>query len=130
MNIALSQGDSVQTAVEIMGRRNVGAVLVVEQGSLVGIFSERDVMTRVLSRGMDPHRIPLAEVMTRNVVVASKDETAESCLQKMESLACRHLPVMDGDTPIAMLSVRDLMRAVLRNKEGHLRMLEEYVKSY
>jgi len=116
-------------AAQLMGEKNVGIVMVIDAGSLVGVFSERDFMRRVIGVGKDPEKTTLAEVMTKRVVIAREDDDAEICLEKMEKEGCRHLPVVSGDKPMAMLSIRDLMRYALRAREIDLKMLKEYVAS-
>jgi len=129
VNYSVAPGDTVMKAAQLMGEKNVGIVMVIDAGSLVGVFSERDFMRRVIGVGKDPKKTTLAEVMTKRVVIAREDDDAEICLEKMEKEGCRHLPVVSGDKPMAMLSIRDLMRYALRAREIDLKMLKEYVAS-
>jgi len=121
--------DTVIGAAKIMGKNNVGIVMVVEGDSLVGVFSERDLIRRVISVGKDPAKTKVSEVMTKRVVIARETDDAEACLKKMEQEDCRHLPIVVDGKPMAMLSIRDLMRHVLRVRETDLKMLEDYVAS-
>lgn len=117
----------VADAVRYMAEKNIGAVPVMDGTRLVGVFSERDVITRVLARGMDASSTPVAEVMTKKIVVADATESHESCLQKMKVAHCRHLPVVSGEQLVGMVSLRDLLMLDLDEKERNLEYLESYI---
>jgi len=110
-----------------MSEGRVGAIPIIEGERLVGIFSERDLMTRVVVAGRDPHRTRVEAVMTHKVVVAAIDEPVERCLEKMQRAGCRHLPVVQDGRVIAMLSMRDLMRDELEEQEQEIRSLRSYI---
>lgn len=120
-------GSTVAEAARLMGERNVGIVMVMEGEKLVGVLSERDVIRRLLAKGKDPTTAKVDDIMTRDVVTATEAEDPEYCLRKMEQEGCRHMPVVSGDRVVAMVSIKDLMRNILRNKAEDLKMLEEYV---
>lgn len=117
----------VADAVRYMAKENIGAVPVMDGNRLVGIFSERDVITRVMAQGLDAAAVSVAEVMTRKIVVASATESHESCLQKMKVAHCRHLPVVSGGDLVGMVSLRDLLMMDLDEKERNLEYLESYI---
>jgi CBS domain-containing protein len=94
---------------------------------LVGIFSERDIITRIIAKGIDPKSAKVSDVMTSKIVVASADETPESCLQKMQQAHCRHLPIVSGDQLLGMVSVRDLLMLDLDEKERNIEYLQSYI---
>lgn len=123
----VQQSVNVLEAVKYMAEKNVGAVAVLDGSRLVGIFSERDVLVRVLSKNLDPQRTPIVQVMTKNLIVAEKDEDEESCLRKMKSANCRHLPVVSGDTLIGMISLRDLLQVELTERDEKLQYLTSYL---
>ncbi len=127
VNYSVSPQDSVAKAAQLMAEKNVGIVMVLEDLRLVGVFSERDLIRRVLAKGQPPEKVLVDEVMTRRVVIARAQDDPEMCLQKMEDENCRHLPVFSGEKPVGMLSIRDLMRYILSLKEDDLKMLEQYV---
>ena len=110
-----------------MSEGRVGAIPIIEGERLVGIFSERDLMTRVVVAGRDAHRTRVEEVMTHKVVVAGIDESVERCLEKMQRAGCRHLPVVQDGRVIAMLSMRDLMRDEIEEQEEEIRHLRSYI---
>lgn len=129
VNYTVSPDDTCLMAAQLMSRHNVGIVMVVEKDSLLGVFSERDFIRRIVGENKDPATTKISEVMTKRVVIARDNDDAEACLKKMEKESCRHLPVVSGGKPVAMVSIRDLMRHILRTKETDLKMLEDYVAS-
>jgi len=118
---------TVEEAARYMTEKNVGAVPVVDRVRLVGIFSERDIITRIIAKGIDPKSAKVSDVMTSKIVVASADETPESCLQKMQQAHCRHLPIVSGDQLLGMVSVRDLLMLDLDEKERNIEYLQSYI---
>ena len=122
----ISSDKSVRETAEIMADKNVGALPVVEGERLVGLFSERDVVKRVISKGLDPSVTQLSSVMTKNLVVATAEEEVSACLSKMQQAHCRHLPVVQGERLVGFISLRDLLQKDLSDKSKDL----EYLKSY
>ncbi len=118
---------SVWDVARLMVTKNIGAVPVLDGDRLVGIFSERDLMTRVIVAGKYPQRTPVGEVMTRELVVAEAGESVESCLQKMQQINARHLPVVSGDKLIGMVSIRDLLQVGLEAKDDEIKHLTAYI---
>lgn len=110
-----------------MSEGRVGAIPIIEGERLVGIFSERDLMTRVVVPGKDASRTRVEEVMTHKVVVASIEESVERCLEKMQRAGCRHLPVVQDGRVISMLSMRDLLRDEIEEQEEEIRSLRSYI---
>ena len=101
---------TVSEAVRTMTENNVGIVVVLETDRLVGVFSERDVVRRVIDKGMDPTVTPVEEAMTRELVVASEEEDCRAAMRLMDAANIRHLPVMRRTQLVSMLSIRDLIR--------------------
>ncbi len=124
---AMQQNDTIAEAASIMEANNVGIVAVLEGERLVGVLSERDVVRRVVNRGLDPLRTAAGEVMTRNLVVATPDEDYETAMRKMDIANIRHLPIVDGDRMVSMLSIRDLMRVDMARMTEEIRYLQEYL---
>lgn len=118
---------TVMDAVRYMAQVRRGAVPVIDGDGLVGMFSERDLMLRVVLAGKDPENTKVADVMTRDLVVAPADSTHAECLAKMLKMHFRHLPVVDGDRLIGLISVRDLMESEADRKEQEINMLNYYV---
>ncbi len=110
---------SVREAVAVMAEREVGAVLVMTEDRLVaGIFSERDLLVRVVDAGRDPGTTPLSLVMTRDVRFVSPGTTVEAALALMHVLGFRHLLVIEGPRVFGLVSMRDLMFQMIRRGEG------------
>lgn len=117
----------VREAVQVMTANNVGIVLVLEGERLVGVFSERDVVRRVVDRGLDPDITPVGEVMTTDLVVGDPDEDYLSAMRKMDQANIRHLLVVKGPQMLSMLSIRDLIRVDMQDKGDEIRYLREYL---
>ncbi|HET7874140.1 MAG TPA: CBS domain-containing protein [Methylomirabilota bacterium] len=117
----------VSDAVRMMAQHNVGIVIVLDGHRLAGVFSERDVVRRVVDRGLDPVRTPVGEVMTREVIVADADEDYQSAMRKVDQANIRHLLVVKGDTMLSMISIRDLIRVDMQDKGEELKYLREYL---
>jgi len=111
-----------------MSDGRIGAIPIIEGERLVGIFSERDLMTRVVVAGRDPRVTRVAEVMTHDVVTAGLDESVDRCLQKMQRAGCRHLPVVHDGRVISMLSMRDLLRDEIEEQDEEIRHLRAYIQ--
>ncbi|HZU23665.1 MAG TPA: CBS domain-containing protein [Terriglobales bacterium] len=119
--------DSVLHTARYMVEHNIGAVPVLNEGQLEGIFSERDIMKRVLVEGLDPASTRVAEVMTRNPLVVSPDDKIEHCLVLMKQHGFRHLPVCNGRKLEGFLSLRDLLLHEVNEKDGEVRLMREYM---
>jgi len=125
--ITVQDSDSVQSAAEKMADHNIGAVPVLENERLVGIFTERDIIGKVVAPGKDITLINVHEVMTRNLVFAYADDTIDVCSTKMKGANIRHLPVIDGEHLIGILSIRDLLAYDMSEKEETIEFLEQYI---
>ncbi len=118
---------SVRNAAERMAERNIGAVAVVEKGTLTGVFSERDIMSRVVAKGLDPDATEVSDVMSRELVVAGPTEDVLSAIQKMHSIGSRHLPIVDDGKLVGMISIRDLLEVDDRDQRDKATFLSELV---
>ena len=120
---------SVMEAAEFMAGRRIGAVCVLdEEGRLIGVFSERDLLNRVVVLKHDPVSMKLGEVTSPLRAVIRCDETPHQALERMEQIGSRHLPVVDGEKWVGMLSMRDLLRVELGEQGDELRLLHEYIQ--
>lgn len=120
---------TVQDAAEFMASRNVGAVCVVDDaGKLLGVISERDVLRRVVVLRRDPTSTQVGEVTSELRAVINCDETPHQALERMELIGTRHLPVVDGERWVGMLSMRDLMRVELGEQGDEIKLLHEYIQ--
>jgi len=127
--LVLDRHASALDAARAMTERVVGATLIVDAaGKPAGIFTERDLMTRVLVAGLDPAEVELESVMTRQLLTAHVDEPIEKVQREMQRLHVRHLPVVDATgRVIALLSSRDLLRHDLERREQELREMHDYI---
>jgi CBS domain-containing protein len=123
----LTTKQSVREAARYMTERRVGAVCVLEGSRLAGVLSERDIMGRVVARGLDLDATTVGEVMTRELVVAHAGDSHEDGLRCMKQAGCRHLPVVDGDNLLGMVSQRDLLQVDLSEKDEEIRWLNAYI---
>jgi len=124
---SVQRDETVREAVQLMTANNVGIVLVLEDERLVGVFSERDVVRRVVDRGLDPDVTPVGDVMTRQIVVGDPDEDYQSAMRKMDQANIRHLLVVKGAQMLSMISIRDLIRVDMQDKGEEIRYLREYL---
>jgi CBS domain-containing protein len=123
--LALPPDASVREAARAMANRNVGSVMVVEGGKLVGIFTERDALVRVLAAELDPAATKLSVVMVRKVLTISPDRSLGNALHRMRDNGFRHMPVVENGMPIGMVSVRDALAADLFQFETEEELKEQ-----
>ncbi len=124
---AVSPTATVLDAVEAMNRERVGALVVRDGEALVGMFTERDVLTRVVASGRDPAATPVGTVMTRDLVTVGPEITVEQAMAVITERRCRHLPVVEGGRLVGLLSSGDLTRWVTRNQAWHIEDLVNYI---
>jgi CBS domain-containing protein len=128
--VATSPGVTVRAACELMMREAVGAVVVLDEGRLVGIFSERDVVGRVIIPRRDPDTTPVSEVMTRNVATANAEMTEEQVMDLMHQGKFRHLPVVDtAGSVTGVISIRHLLKKRVEELDKHTESLVAYMSA-
>ena len=125
--LSANSTDTVLRTARFMVEHNIGAVPVLSNGELAGIFSERDIMKRVLVEGRDPAGTAVADVMTRNPLVVTPDEPLDKCLMLMKQHGFRHLPVCNGRKLEGFLSLRDLLMRECDEKDGEVKLMREYI---
>ncbi|HEY0712902.1 MAG TPA: CBS domain-containing protein [Polyangia bacterium] len=118
---------SISEAIARMNEKNIGSVLVMDGERMVGIFTERDVLTRVVPRGLDPAKMPVTEVMTQRPITIGPNTTVEEAMMVVSDTRRRHLPVIDGGRVIGMISIGDLNRWVVRDQKRTIDDLIDYV---
>src|SRR5438270_920419 len=126
-SIHAARSENVRNVAQKMSEKNVGAVAVLDSGKLVGVFSERDLMTRVVARGLNPDNTTVEDVMTRSIVVADPVEDIDAALDKMNQIGCRHLPVVDRGKLVGMISLRDLLIEDDETQRKRAKFLNELV---
>ncbi|PYX64518.1 MAG: hypothetical protein DMG74_12630 [Acidobacteria bacterium] len=120
---------TVLDVAQAMVDRNIGAVPVLEDGLLVGIFSERDLMKKVVVEGRDASRTRVGDVMTPDPLTVAPSEELEACMLLMRQHGFRHLPISDGKQLKGMVSLRDIMLRDLTEKDDEVRMMRAYIHS-
>jgi len=125
----IQPNQTVFEAASYMVDRNVGAVPVLDDTKLVGIFSERDIMRRVVTEGRDPLTTRIADVMSTDLHTVTPSSSSEEAMCMMQSHAVRHLPVCEGRTLVGFLSLRDLLRCHLDEKSGEAEMMRAYIQT-
>ena len=128
---AVSPNETVREAVRQMNHAGVGAVIVAvivnDHHKLVGIFTERDVLRRVVDQGRNPDTTHVKDVMTSDLFVVQTQTRIEDAMAMMTAHRCRHLPVLDGGELVGLVSIGDLNRWASLNLEAHLQQLTEYI---
>jgi CBS domain-containing protein len=112
-----------------MAGAHVGALLVMDGPHLVGILSERDYARKVVLQGRSSADTPVRDIMTTNVVVTTSNDTSDRCMAVMTEHRIRHLPVVDGDEVIGVISIGDLVKAVIEDQQAELDSLQRYIAS-
>lgn len=120
---------TVYDALKQMADRNVGALVVLQQGELVGIFSERDYARKVALLGKSSRDTPVSEIMTSKVVTIDPDRTAGECMALMTEKRFRHVPVLEGGKLVGVISIGDVVRAVVEEQQFTIKQLERYISS-
>ncbi len=127
--ITLGPSATIAVAAKIMADNLVGSVIVMEGESLVGIFTERDLLNRVVAKALDPQKTLLSQVMSKNVTTIPVSETVEGCFQKMEETKCRHIPVVDGDKVIGVVTMRNILEWLTDEIKEENLFLKNYIQS-
>ena len=107
--------DSALTAMRLMDEKNIGHVVVTEHGAIAGVLSERDCVRRIVLTGKSPELTPVADIMVRDVIKVDLATTFAECLKLMHLHGIRHLPVVENDTPITVISIRDLLAEAVQH---------------
>jgi CBS domain-containing protein len=125
---AVTAQTSIHEAIERMNQRRIGSLLVMDGERLVGIFTERDVLTRVVPQQLDCRRTPVGEVMSRQPVTIPPTRTVSEAMVIMTDTRHRHLPVVQGGKVLGLVSIGDLTRWVVRDQQRTIEDLTDYVQ--
>ncbi|HEX3111364.1 MAG TPA: CBS domain-containing protein [Thermoanaerobaculia bacterium] len=125
--VHVGMSESVSDVARRMREKNVGAVAVLDDGRLVGIFSERDIVTRVVAENRDAAQTPIGVVMTKDLIVADPSDDIDDAVQKMLTGNCRHLPIVKGGNLLGMISIRDLLQIDDERNKAKASFLNELV---
>jgi len=122
-----SPTQSILDSIKLMREKNVGALVVMDNGKPAGVFTERDVLNRVVACECNPAETNVAEVMTTNLVAVDPDTTVEQAMVIMTEKRCRHLPVLDGDELVGVVSSGDLTHWLVRKQNFEIESLVHYI---
>jgi len=126
-NYSVASTDTVLQAIKMMAEARIGAVLVTEGGKIVGIFTERDYLRKGECEGRAAKDTKIKDVMVAKMITVSKDTSLEQCMGLMRQYNIRHLPVVEKDQLVGLVSMRDVISAVLDDKDIEIRGLENYI---
>ena len=121
--------DSVFAALELLAQYEVGALMVMDGGRLVGVFSERDYTRKIALQGRNSKETKVAEIMTAQVLTVTPQTGTRACMALMSERKIRHLPVLEGAMVLGMISIRDIMDDIIESHEATIQQLETYIQS-
>ncbi|QJD79088.1 CBS domain-containing protein [Spirosoma rhododendri] len=124
---SVGSGETVLDALKLMAEKNIGAVLVVDNDELTGIFSERDYARKIVLKGRHSDDTLVRDVMTPNVITIEPEQRLEDCMQIMSDKHIRHLPVMESGKLIGIISINDVVTAIMRDQKTRIDSLESYI---
>ena len=119
----------VLEAIRLMAEKRIGALLVMQAGAMAGIVSERDYARKVVLQGRSSRETPVRDIMTADVVSVRLDDTAQRCMSLVTDRRIRHLPVLEGGHVVGVVSIGDLVKAVIEDQQHELDQLQRYIAS-
>ena len=125
--VSLSADEPVLEAIRLMAEHHIGAVLVMEEGQLIGIASERDYARKVILQGRSSHDTPVAVIMTSPVVCVGPHDSIAECMSIMTEKHIRHLPVIDGEQVVGVISIGDLVKETIEEQKQEISLLQQYI---
>ncbi len=125
--VAVTPGDAVFHALQVMADHNVGSVLVLDDGKLIGIFTERDYARKVILHGKASKDIPVREIMSDKVLYVTPERTVDECMAIMTEMHFRHLPVIDDDQVIGIVSIGDVVKETISHQQFVIQQMEKYI---
>ena len=125
--ISILPDASVLDAIKLMADKGIGALVVIDGGDLKGIVTERDYARKVIIKGRASDTTPVADIMTADVITTSSQQTVNKCMEMMTAKKCRHLPVVDDGELVGMISIGDLVQAIIADQQEEIEQLEHYI---
>jgi CBS domain-containing protein len=119
--------ESVYDAIKLMAEKGIGALIVVEQTKPIGMLSERDYARKVILAGRSSKETKISEIMTTQIIFADPQQSVQECMTTMTEKRFRHLPVMENDQLIGMISIGDLVKAIIAEQQFVISQLEQYI---
>ena len=126
---AIGPDQPVLDAIKLMADKRIGAVLVMQAGRMVGILSERDYARKIVLQGRSSATTPVRDIMTTDVISVGLADTADHCMQLVTNRRIRHLPVLDGNSVLGVVSIGDLVKAVIEDQQVEIEQLQRYIAS-
>jgi CBS domain-containing protein len=126
---AIGPDAPVIDAIRLMAEKRIGAVVVMQAGKLVGILSERDYARKIVLQGRSSKDTPVRDIMTGDVISVGLNDTTDRCMQLVTDKRIRHLPVLDGGNVLGVVSIGDLVKAVIEDQQLELDQLQRYIAS-
>jgi CBS domain-containing protein len=118
---------TVFSAIELMSEKNIGGVVVIENGNLVGIFTERDYARKLILKGKSSRDTPIGELMTKNLITVTPESTIQEAMQLMSNKKIRHLPVLENGKLCGIISISDVVRFIMEEQKEIIEHLEHYI---
>ena len=125
--ISVAPDTSVLDAIKLMADKAVGSLVVMQDDKLLGIMSERDYARKVIIKGRSSESTPVSEIMTADVITTSSAHTVNECMNQMTERKIRHLPVVEDEKVIGMISIGDLVEAIISDQQEEIEQLEHYI---
>jgi CBS domain-containing protein len=125
--MSVDSGENVFDAICLMSELNIGAVLVQDNDTISGIFTERDYLQKIALKSLSSKETKVSDVMTTPVISAEPDDSIQKCLETMTTCRCRHLPIVDNGKLLGIVSIGDLVKRLLDEKQTEVKKLNEYI---
>jgi CBS domain-containing protein len=127
MVLSVNADDTVYEAISLMAEVNIGAVLVQEENTIIGIFTERDYLQKVALKSLSSKTLAVGDVMTSPVITVGPGDSVQQCMETMTTCRCRHLPVVENDQLLGIVSIGDLVKVLVSEKESEIAQLNQYI---
>ena len=124
---SLTAHASVFDALKMMAEKNIGALMIIEEEKLLGIFSERDYARKIVLQGKASHDTPVSEIMTKSVITVQSENSLEQCMELMSKNKIRHLPVVDNDKVAGIVSIGDVVMSIIESQKETITHLQNYI---
>lgn len=125
--VLVSPTDTVYRALQLMAENNVGAVMIFDEGQMLGIFTERDYCRKVILMGRSSLNTPIQEIMTKKMITIKPQQTPEECIELMTKYHIRHLPVEENNKLVGIVTMSDVMEMLISSKQSRIEQLESYI---
>ncbi len=125
--VSIPSSITVFEAIKLMSEKNIGAVLIIENEELLGIFSERDYARKIILKNKASKETLISEIMSRDVITINPLETIDDCMELMSSKRIRHIPVLENDKVIGIISIGDVVKAIIQNQQATIEQLNSYI---